>query len=65
MENPAPAEYNLSDMAMDGIALLDHLEISEAHIIGASMGGMIAQVMALEHSDRVKSLTLFLSLIHI
>ena len=59
MENPAPAEYNLSDMAMDGIALLDHLEISEAHIIGASMGGMIAQVMALEHSDRVKSLTLF------
>ena len=44
---------------MDGIALLDHLEISEAHIIGASMGGMIAQVMALEHSDRVKSLTLF------
>ena len=58
MENPAPAEYNLSDMAMDGIALLDHLEISEAHIIGASMGGMIAQVMALEHSDRVKSLTL-------
>lgn len=59
MENPVPAEYNLSDMAMDGIALLDHLEISEAHIIGASMGGMIAQVMALEHSDRVKSLTLF------
>ena len=59
MENPAPAEYNLSDMAMDGIALLDHLEISEAHIIGASMGGMIAQVMALEHSDRVRSLTLF------
>ena len=59
MENPAPAEYNLSDMAMDGIALLDHLEVSEAHIIGASMGGMIAQVMALEHSDRVKSLTLF------
>jgi pimeloyl-ACP methyl ester carboxylesterase len=59
MENPVPAEYNLSDMAMDGIALLDHLEVSEAHIIGASMGGMIAQVMALEHSDRVKSLTLF------
>ena len=59
MENPAPAEYNLSDMAMDGISLLDHLGVSEAHIVGASMGGMIAQVMALESPDRVKSLTLF------
>ena len=59
MENPAPAEYDLSDMSMDGIALLDHLGIPEAHLIGASMGGMIAQVMALEHPDRVKTLTLF------
>ena len=59
MDNPAPAEYNLSDMAMDGVSLLDHLGISEAHIVGASMGGMIAQVMALENPNRVKSLTLF------
>ena len=61
MENPSPAEYNLSDMAMDGISLLDHVGVSEAHIVGASMGGMIAQVMALEHPNRIKSLTLFFS----
>ena len=61
MENPAPAEYNLSDMAMDGVSLLDHVGVSEAHIVGASMGGMIAQVMALEHPNRIKSLTLFFS----
>ena len=59
MENPAPAEYNLSDMANDGVMLLDNMGISEAHIIGASMGGMIAQVLALEYPERVKSLTLF------
>ena len=61
MENPSPAEYNLSDMAMDGVSLLDHVGVSEAHIVGASMGGMIAQVMALEHPARIKSLTLFFS----
>ncbi|MDA7554296.1 alpha/beta fold hydrolase [Gammaproteobacteria bacterium] len=61
MENPSPAEYNLSDMAMDGVSLLDHVGVSEAHIVGASMGGMIAQVMALEHPSRIKSLTLFFS----
>ena len=61
MENPAPAEYNLSDMSKDGVSLLDHLGKSDAHIIGASMGGMIAQVMAIEHPERVKSLTLFFS----
>ena len=61
MENPAPAEYSLSDMAEDGVLLLDSLDIDEAHIIGASMGGMIAQVMALEYPERVKSLTLFFS----
>ena len=59
MEHPAPAEYNLSNMANDGVLLLDNMGISEAHIIGASMGGMIAQVLALEHPERVKSLTLF------
>jgi len=59
MENPAPAEYNLSDMANDGVSLLDKMGISDAHIIGASMGGMIAQVLALEYPERVKSLTLF------
>ena len=53
--------YTLEDMAYDGVALLNHLEIDEAHIVGASMGGMIAQVMALEHPARIRSLTLFFS----
>ena len=53
MANPAPAEYNLNDMALDGLSLLDHLEIEQAHIVGASMGGMIAQVMALNYPERV------------
>ena len=53
------APYTLLDMADDGVALLDHLQVDQAHIVGASMGGMIAQVMALESPDRVKSLTLF------
>ena len=59
MKNPAPAEYNLSDMANDGVLLLENMGIDEAHIIGASMGGMIAQLLALEHHEKVKSLTLF------
>lgn len=49
--------YTLSDMAADGMALLDELGIERAHIVGASMGGMIAQLMAVEHGHRVMSLT--------
>ena len=52
------AGYLLDDLAADLIALLDLLEIGSAHLVGRSMGGMVAQVMALEHSDRVASLTL-------
>ena len=52
-----PSGYNLEDMALDGIALLDHLKIDKAHIVGASMGGMIAQVISLDHSERVITLT--------
>ena len=52
-----PAEYNLNDMALDGLSLLDHLDIKEAHVVGASMGGMIAQVMALNYPERVSTLT--------
>jgi pimeloyl-ACP methyl ester carboxylesterase len=51
-----PVAYTLSDMAADGIGLLDHLGVDRAHIAGMSMGGMIVQTMAIEHPGRVASL---------
>jgi len=53
--------YTLSDMANDGIGLLDALDLPAAHVMGASMGGMIAQTMAIEHPDRILSLTSIMS----
>jgi pimeloyl-ACP methyl ester carboxylesterase len=50
------ASYSLEDMAEDGIGLLDHLGIEHAHLVGASMGGMIAQAMTIRHPFRVLSL---------
>ncbi len=55
------APYSLEDMAEDGMALLDHLELPAAHVVGISMGGMIVQTMALLHPDRVLSLTSIMS----
>jgi pimeloyl-ACP methyl ester carboxylesterase len=53
--------YTLSDMAADGAALLDYLGIDKAHICGFSMGGMIVQLMAIEHPEKVLSMTTVMS----
>jgi pimeloyl-ACP methyl ester carboxylesterase len=53
--------YSMQDMADDGFALLDHLELDDAHVVGISMGGMIAQTMALNQPKRVLSLTSIMS----
>jgi pimeloyl-ACP methyl ester carboxylesterase len=58
---PAKVPYTLTDMAHDGIGLLDALNIKAAHVVGASMGGMIAQLMAVHHGPRLLSLTSIMS----
>jgi pimeloyl-ACP methyl ester carboxylesterase len=55
------APYRLHDMAKDSVGLLDHLEIDAAHIVGASMGGMIVQQMAIDHPRRVRSMVSIMS----
>jgi pimeloyl-ACP methyl ester carboxylesterase len=55
------ASYNLSDMAADTVGLLDALGLESAHLVGASMGGFIAQTIAIEHPRRVRSLTSMMS----
>lgn len=58
---PAAVPYTLKDMADDAIGLKDALGIERAHVVGASMGGMIAQLMAVHHGDRLHSLTSVMS----
>ena len=55
------APYLLRDMAADTFGLMDHLGIDSAHLVGASMGGMIVQTAAIEHPERVRSLTSIMS----
>ena len=55
------APYLLRDMAADTAGLMDHLGLESAHLVGASMGGMIVQTMAIEHPERVRSLVSIMS----
>jgi pimeloyl-ACP methyl ester carboxylesterase len=57
----ATASYTLSDLADDTVGLLDLLGLESAHLVGASLGGMIAQMVAIEHPDRVRTLTSVMS----
>ena len=56
-----PVPYTLSDFGDDGMGLLDHLGVEAAHIAGVSMGGMIVQQMAIDHAERVLSMTSIMS----
>ena len=58
---PIESEYTIDDMANDAIAVLDELNISQAHVLGISMGGMIAQIIASSYPDRTKTFTLIAS----
>ena len=55
------AAYRVSDMARDGLAVLDACGVERAHVMGLSMGGMIVQTMAIEHPDRLLSMTSVMS----
>jgi pimeloyl-ACP methyl ester carboxylesterase len=59
--DPSSAPYSLSDMAADAAGLIEGLGLGSAHIVGASLGGTIAQVLAVEHPERVRSLTSIMS----
>lgn len=61
LRRPIQSAYTLSDMAADGMGLLDALDIDRAHVVGMSMGGMIAQQMAIDTPHRVVSMTSVMS----
>ena len=61
LRRPVTAPYRLEDMAADTVSLLDALGLERVHVVGASMGGMIGQVVAAQHPGRVLSLTSIMS----
>ncbi len=61
LRRPLQAPYRLDDMAQDAVSLLDALDITDAHLVGASMGGMIAQILAAKHAHRTLSLASLMS----
>ena len=61
LSGTAAPPYLMSDLAADGVAVLDALGLHSAHVLGVSMGGMIAQGLAIAHPDRVRSLTSVMS----
>ncbi len=58
LSGPAQMPFGITDLAADTLALLDALELDQVHVVGISMGGMIAQELALAHPERITSLTL-------
>lgn len=61
LRHPGAAAYALEELADDAAGLLDALEVESAHVVGASMGGMIAQLIAIRHPERVRSLVSIMS----